>query len=426
MLRAAAQVIGASGSPALPTTARDRLVEVVEDVVDQVVGPGAKPLLDDASRTMATVALGVCELSEALVITPPALTEGQLQAMLISILDSRFADDAVRLSHMLSASEAVGVHVSQQGPLVFLAAAGSLKVTAADHHLTIEATTALGTAILGLSVSVTSTSTSGETAASVDAATPEGWSAYIANLDELGLSRGSHALELTGAAPKTADGGEANVQYTIIPTTINVVVAPSEVRVGKATVTIKQTDAVSFKTTAEYPMPIVSDARPNHLSLTEADTLSIRFAVGDENDDPIKAQQVFLILTNTDSEQELAVVATALDTGLYSFELVLADMAEESFRSVSGSYRMDVVVGDSLLKVPVEWNLGLAKLTFNLDAGETDSTVGWLGLSPDVEVPPAAELPPANSPTALSVLFSVLAAGPCFVLAVVTFRNKAG
>ena len=436
MLRAAAQLVGSSASsPAVSKTARERLADLAEDVVDLAVGPDAKPLRD-ASFTMATVALGVYELAEALG-SNPAATAAQARAMLGSILDARSAEDAVRLSHMLVAAEAVSAyHNTQQKTLAFLVPATSWKVTSADPHLTVEVATASGSAISGLPITASFPSTTAGRAAStasVDAFTPDGWDAYLVDLSALGLSRGSHTLELGvkttkaplsttiaehgGGAAAAAGSGDSSA-YEIMPLIITVSVLPGKVLLQTAVVTVMQgrnggaEGSVSLKTTAEYPEPMMVDTKPRHLLLTEKDSLSIHFAVRDENDDLISAQQAFLIFTHSISEQELAFVAKESESGTYSFDLDIGKMAE-SFRSVSADYRMDIVVGDDLMPAPVEWTLGLVQMSFKSNAGLLDRAFGWLGEAPDLVSPGyAVHLVKENTPNGLSVLFGVLAGSP--------------
>ena len=100
----------------------------------------------------------------------------------------------------------------------------------------------------------------------------------------------------------------------------------------------------------------------------------------------------------------------------------MGEMAEESFGSVSGAYRIDVVVGDSALLAAVQWHLGTAHFKFNMEAGVAESALGW-GVAPDYQRTDIEGEFPRNQPNVAAVLFGLLAASP-FALLIVVWRKS--
>lgn len=67
--------------------------------------------------------------------------------------------------------------------------------------------------------------------------------------------------------------------------------------------------------------------------------------------------QVFVLLQNTKTNQEVIFIAEPDATSLYKFEVDLHAAEKEQFGSESGKYSVQLIVGDAAISNPVLWNV---------------------------------------------------------------------
>lgn len=109
-------------------------------------------------------------------------------------------------------------------------------------------------------------------------------------------------------------------------------------------------------------------------SVIEADShqkVILKFIVRDvDSKESVAVHQAFVRLTHADSQQEIFFVAEPEMTNVYKFDLDLASKAKD-FHFLSGSYAMDVIIGDSVIENPTVWKLADLQLTFSGAAATT-------------------------------------------------------
>lgn len=101
--------------------------------------------------------------------------------------------------------------------------------------------------------------------------------------------------------------------------------------------------------------------------------LILKFVLRDaESTDLVTVHQAFVRLTHVDSHQEIFFVAEPDVNDLYKFDLDLASKAKE-FNHVSGSYSMDLIIGDAVIDNPTVWAVADLQLTFATTAAAQSS-----------------------------------------------------
>lgn len=90
----------------------------------------------------------------------------------------------------------------------------------------------------------------------------------------------------------------------------------------------------------------------------------MRFTLRDKlKDEAMRAHQTFIRLTHTPSGREIAFVAEADAADQYKFDLDVGAKAKE-FGYLSGTYSMDLIVGDAVIQNPISWNLADVAVSF--------------------------------------------------------------
>lgn len=190
----------------------------------------------------------------------------------------------------------------------------------------------------------------------------------------------------------------------------------------KVTVVIDEADIkVTDKdqTTSSEPVtlkPPSSLATP--LEADQHQKLIFRFAVKDTaTKQPIKVHQAFVQFTNQVTKKEVTLIAEPGTNSLYRLDLPVATSAS-NFAHSSGTYDINLLIGDASITNPLIWKIGSIKLTFPRVEVTGKSVPSWMKMTYD-PLPVINHIfrqPEKRPPAIVSDAFTVLAGVPFLLL----------
>ncbi|KAL9963017.1 hypothetical protein ACROYT_G032178 [Oculina patagonica] len=128
--------------------------------------------------------------------------------------------------------------------------------------------------------------------------------------------------------------------------------------------------------------------------------------------------QAFVRLTNQKTKQEIFFVAEPEPSKVFKFDLDVGATAKDSFGSLSGKYKMDLIVGDAVIQNPFEWNVGVLSLSFAEDASKPSKDKATMyHARPEIEH--MFRVPEKRPPKAVSTAFTVLVFLPLVIMLIV-------
>lgn len=131
--------------------------------------------------------------------------------------------------------------------------------------------------------------------------------------------------------------------------------------------------------------------------------------------------QAFVRLTNQKTKQEIFFVAEPEPSKVFKFDLDVGATAKDSFGSLSGKYKMDLIVGDAVIQNPFEWNVGVLSLTFGEDAAKPSKDKDAM-YSARPKIEHMFRIPEKRPPKAVSTAFTVLVFLPLVIMLIVWIK----
>ncbi|KAI6182128.1 hypothetical protein M3Y97_00346800 [Aphelenchoides bicaudatus] len=143
--------------------------------------------------------------------------------------------------------------------------------------------------------------------------------------------------------------------------------------------------------------------------------LQLKFKIVDDKAQPVTVHQAFVIFIHSTTKQEIAYVSEAdTQTKVYTFELNLKNHAKE-FGGLSGLYNIHLILGDSKVTNPVNWNFADIQLKIpSVKAAEVPKSQ-VIDYEPKPEISHVFRTPEARPPSFAADIFAILCAVPLLI-----------
>ncbi|CAH3150817.1 unnamed protein product, partial [Pocillopora meandrina] len=182
-------------------------------------------------------------------------------------------------------------------------------------------------------------------------------------------------------------------------------VVDKEQNIKAKTLSVKHPEAISSVIEADYHQKVV-----------------MKFSLkSSSSGDLFTPHQAFVRLTNQKTNQEIFFVAEPEQSRVFKFDLDVGATAKDSFGSLSGKYKMDLIVGDAVIQNPFEWNVGVLSLTFNDDPTKPGKDKeNMYHAKPEIEH--MFRIPEKRPPKAVSTAFTALVFLPLAIMLIVWIK----
>ncbi|GMT32263.1 hypothetical protein PFISCL1PPCAC_23560, partial [Pristionchus fissidentatus] len=158
------------------------------------------------------------------------------------------------------------------------------------------------------------------------------------------------------------------------------------------------------------------------LEVEATSTLSVYFNVKSKDGAALKPHQAFVIFEHIESGEEVVFIADAQKIeGAYKMDVNLAKEGKD-FGGHSGAYRVRLVIGDALIRTPLNWIIADAKLTVPAAPVEIVRKSEKVDYSVLPEITHMFRQPEKRPPGILSDAFTFLSLMPILVLAALWAR----
>lgn len=182
-------------------------------------------------------------------------------------------------------------------------------------------------------------------------------------------------------------------------------VLDKEQNIKSKTMSVKYPTAISTVIDADYHQKVV-----------------MKFSLKSESSgDLFTPHQAFVRLTNEKTKQEIFFVTEPEPSKVFKFDLDVGATAKDSFGSLSGKYKMELIVGDAVIQNPFEWNIGVLSLTFAQEAAKPSKDKESM-YSSRPEIEHMFRVPEKRPPKAVSTAFTVLIFVPLVIMLVVWMK----
>ncbi|RMX54799.1 hypothetical protein pdam_00014137 [Pocillopora damicornis] len=182
-------------------------------------------------------------------------------------------------------------------------------------------------------------------------------------------------------------------------------VVDKEQNIKAKTLSVKHPEAIGSVIEADYHQKVV-----------------MKFSLkSSSSGDLFTPHQAFVRLTNQKTNQEIFFVAEPEQSKVFKFDLDVGATAKDSFGSLSGKYKMDLIVGDAVIQNPFEWNVGVLSLTFNDDPTKPGKDKeNMYHAKPEIEH--MFRIPEKRPPKAVSTAFTALVFLPLAIMLIVWIK----
>merc|ERR1712142_1361919 len=125
------------------------------------------------------------------------------------------------------------------------------------------------------------------------------------------------------------------------------------------------------------------------------------------------AHQGFVRLTNLNTKQEIIFVTEADNTMTNKFDLDIGSGAKD-FGHLSGSYSMELIIGDAIIENPFSWHLAALDLTFPEPTSPKKAPLNQYAMKKIIKH--EFKAPEKRPPKLVSSIFTALVIVPMFIL----------
>lgn len=218
-----------------------------------------------------------------------------------------------------------------------------------------------------------------------------------------------HALDLSASKPArgsyVVDITADTFKQTIIVKVLG------KVKVLSLEIGVGETDSTSNfnKQTVSFPNKLNAVLNADHQQKILLKTL----LVDESTDKPITVHQAFVLLFNKETKEEIVFVAEQDSTKAYKFDLDVGARGAD-FGHRSGSYALELIIGDASLSNSFRWAVADLELKFNQEpAVRSDKNNTRI---PRAEIVHQFREPEKRPPRFVSDVFSALCAAPLLIL----------
>jgi len=175
----------------------------------------------------------------------------------------------------------------------------------------------------------------------------------------------------------------------------------------------KPTEGNRYKA-ADQNQKIDDNIRIDHLQFVSV-KFRVRSAAGSNK--PVLVQQAFVKFTNKKTGHEAVFVAQPNENKIYTVFIDVEESAKSQFKSQSGEYKLEVVVGDSFIQNPIDWVVSESvSIAFVTSTSTSATSSSQSGLGPLPEIHHKFREPEKRPPAAVSTLFTALVLSPILFL----------
>lgn len=345
----------------------------------------------------ALIVNGVLKLTTSTKSAPP-LSEDQTNKFVAYFLSRRSVQQAKGASVLLEVLNTIAADAKLAPVCIQLI--GNGQVQPESPVVSVEVVDILGNALKPAVSSVTATVTSkSDNSVLVSKTTLSAKSSdktvYALDFSASKPARGSYVVDITADSFK---------QTLIVKVLGKVSVSSLEIGVG-------ETDSTSNfnKQTVSFPNKLNGALNADHQQKVLLKTLLVDASTGK----PITVHQAFVLLINQETKEEIIFVAEQDSSKAYKFDLDVGARGAD-FGHRSGSYALELIVGDASLSNSFRWAVADLELKFNQEpAARTDKNNTRI---PRAEIIHQFREPEKRPPRFVSDVFTALCAAPLLIL----------
>ncbi|GMR32135.1 hypothetical protein PMAYCL1PPCAC_02330, partial [Pristionchus mayeri] len=161
---------------------------------------------------------------------------------------------------------------------------------------------------------------------------------------------------------------------------------------------------------------------PSAFTVDSAATLSVEFNVKTKNGAAFKPHQAFVIFEHVESGEEVVFIADAQKVeGAYKMDVNFAKDGKD-FGGYSGAYRLRLVIGDSLLRTPLNWIIAEATISVPAATPEVVKKSEKVDYSLLPEITHMFREPEKRPAGVISDTFTLIALAPILILLILWAR----
>lgn len=370
----------------------------VEGTIAQADEVDGKLLQFEGGLTItALITIGVFKLSATTKSAVP-LNEDQTTKFVTYFLSRRSVQQAKGASVLLEVLNTIAAH-SQLAP-VCIQLIGNGQVQPESPTVNVKVVDILGNPLSPEISSVTATVTSksdNSVLVSKTRLTKKSSDNTIHALDLLASkpARGSYVVEIT------ADSFKQTIVVKVL----------GKVKVFSLEIGVGETDSTSNfnKQTVSFPNKLNGVLNADHQQKILLKTV----LVDESTDKPITVHQAFVLLINKETKEEIVFVAEQDATKAYKFDLDVGARGAD-FGHRTGSYALELIIGDASLSNSFRWAVADLELKFNQEpAARSDKNNTRI---PRPEIVHQFREPEKRPPRFVSDVFSALCAAPLLIL----------
>ena len=113
--------------------------------------------------------------------------------------------------------------------------------------------------------------------------------------------------------------------------------------------------------------------------------IQLKFEIQDRlSSENVQVHQAFVRFYNEQTKQEIIFIAEQISTGIYKVDLNL-QVRSKDFNYLSGSYKINLIIGDSLVMNSVNWYIATVSIQFGSQTPTSQSTT-FTEYSPKPEI----------------------------------------
>ncbi|CAH0690941.1 unnamed protein product [Chilo suppressalis] len=228
---------------------------------------------------------------------------------------------------------------------------------------------------------------------------------FVLNLSKIKAQYGLYKIALSAGSKTT------NVNVAVL----------GEIQVSSVEVGVGDVDGTTSPrvTTVAYPGKLPEKLQADHMQ-----KVTLKFSVRDKYNKPVSVAQAFVRVGT--AESEAIFVAEHDSSKAYKVDLNVGAIAKH-LNHLSGTYSVEIYLGDSAVSNPIAWQLGEVVFNFGKDANAVGEVVRSSSRVSRVALPDMSHefrAPEPRPPRLVSDVFAALCAAPLLLLLLLWARLR--
>ncbi|EGD79800.1 hypothetical protein PTSG_13096 [Salpingoeca rosetta] len=393
--RAAGYVLDAVSSLELTPGAKETFSDMAEALAAQAEVFGNSAKFDGGITATAVVVRGVYAFATS-IDTKPDIDEKTVRQLVNYFSSSR---DTHNVVHAAAVLLGLGTFASNKfhNPIVLTREVASVHSSSPVYK--IHVTNAIGQNIKAeATIKEIRSSSKSKVGSDIALAAATDSTVYTANLASLKLPRGIYTVKVSASG---AGALSASLEQSLAVT--------AAATVSDMTISVLDGSVVAESETVSHPKKL-----SKALAADDSQALRVSFAVKDDTGADVTPHQAVVRLTHAATGAEVQFQATRSGKA-FVFDLDLADDGEDVLGSLSGDYKLSVVVGDVTISPAIVWDLGAVTITFHKTAPPAKQPSRF---DPKPEIKHLFREPESRPPVIVSFVFTAIVVAPILVLLV--------